>query len=299
VIGGQSPAQLSCMDRSHLKIRVLVALLGAVVGGCHNTPTANLGGFSSSLPGDAQFNQLMPQQIQTFCDEVASFEASSGQEMDEQEFVCLFAGLIAAELSPAPQTNASVQAACMTGYNQCVATPQTTTLNCPSMTALAGCSATVSDYAACINDATKIDVQAIQSLPTCADLTVADLTTSSGAVQTAPLPQSCQTFDAHCSALAIGGSEGTDGGAGVDVGTATDAGAVRDGGAWPTCPPITNYVGKFASNCYMDCVTANDAGGTYDFPSCVTSNVESPGLGWPAGPIYCNQTNNAQNIVCP
>jgi hypothetical protein len=189
------------------------ALLVAIGVGCHSSSTANLGAFSSSIPGDTQFDQLSAAQAQTFCNEVASFETSSGQTMDDLEITCLFGGLLAAELSPTPQTNASVQAACTTAYDQCLG-QATTTFDCPSMAALSACTATVSEYAACLNDATKVDVQAIQSLPTCADLTVADLTTSSGPSQAVPLPQSCETFDAKCPSVAIGNPGGTDGGAG-------------------------------------------------------------------------------------
>jgi hypothetical protein len=286
---------LSGMDRSLLKSRVLLGLLGGVAAGCHSTPTANLGGFSSSIPGDTRFNQLTPQQIQTFCNEVFSFDESSGLEMDAQKLTCLLAGFITAEFSQGPQTNASVQAACLSGYNQCLAAPSTTTSACPSMAALAGCSGTVSEYAACLNDAMKIEVQELQSLPTCADLTVADLTTSSGALQMPSLPQSCQTFDAKCSALALGGSGSADGGAGQDAAVATDAGA--DAG-WPSCPPITGWALMAESNCYLYCTTNAGSGDPHDFPSCVTTNAQSPGLGLPDGPSYCIQPG-ADEPACP
>jgi hypothetical protein len=196
-------------------------VLLAVGAGCHSS-TANLGGFSSSIPGGTQFDQLSSAQVQTFCNEVDAFDTSSGQDMDALEITCLFGGLIAAELSAAPQTNASVQAACTTAYNQCLA-GATSTFSCPSTAALAGCTATVSEYAACLNDATKIEVQTIQSLPTCADLTVADLVTSSGTVSATPLPPSCQTLNAKCPTLGMGGAGGSDGGTGPDAASPTDA----------------------------------------------------------------------------
>jgi hypothetical protein len=81
------------------------------------------------------------------------------------------------------------------------------------MASLTGCTATVGEFAVCLNDTTTIEVQTIQSLPTCADLTVADLTTSSGATSPTASPQSCQTLDAKCPAFAMGGAGGADGGA--------------------------------------------------------------------------------------
>lgn len=311
MIGRRSPVQLSGMDKSHSGSRVSLGIagmlgvlgmwgaLGAVALGCHSSGTANLGGFSSSIPGDTRFDQFTPQQIQTFCNEVSSFDQSSGQGMDYQKLACVFDGFLAAEFSQAPQTDASVQAACTTAYNQCLATPGTTTTNCPTMAMLAGCSATVSEYTSCLNDATKLEVQTIESLPTCADLTVADLTATSGALQTTPTPQSCQTFDAKCPALAVTGGGAVDGGAGQDSAlTAVDAGA--DAG-WPTCPPITGWAVPAdvpAANCYLLCSTNAGSGDPHAFPSCVTNNVQSPGLGLPDGPIYCIQSNLDQ-AACP
>jgi hypothetical protein len=307
VIGRRSPVQLSGMDKSPLRSRGslriagmlgMLATLGALALGCHSSSTANLGGFSSSIPGDTRFDQFTPQQIQTLCNEVSSFGQSSGQGADDQKLACIFDGFLAAEFSQAPQTDASVQAACTAAYNQCLATPGTTTMSCPTMAMLAGCSATVSEYTACLNDATKLEVQTIESLPTCADLTAADLTTS-GALQTTPTPQSCQTFDAKCPALALAGGGAVDGGAGQDSAlTTVDAGA--DAG-WPACPPITGWAVPAdvpAANCYFLCSTNAGSGDPHAFPNCVTNNVQSPGLGLPDGPIYCIQSS-ADQAACP
>jgi hypothetical protein len=283
-----------------LSASVLVAglLSATVAAGCHSSSTANLGGFQSSIPADTQFDQLSTGQIQTFCTEIDGFETSSGQVMDSEDLTCLLAGFLAAEFSAAPLTNASVQAACTTAYNQCFAQATSTppTFNCPSMSALSGCTATIGEYAACINDATKLEEQALQSIPTCADLTVANLTSSSGPAPTTPLPQSCQTVNAKCPALAVGGTTTDYDGGVADSSPATDVGAVDAG--WPACPVITGWAISQSSSCYFDCSTNAGSGDPHAFPSCVTSNEASPGLGLPEGPIYCIQSNVAQ-ATCP
>ena len=288
----------SFSKKAQAKGRLLVgALLLALGAGCHGSSTANLGGFSSSIPGGTQFDQLTPAQVQTFCGEVDAFQTTSGQDMDGLELTCLFGGLIAAELSSAPQTNASVQAACTSAYNQCLASA-TSTFSCPSMAALSGCTATINEYTACLNDSTKIEVQEIQSLPTCADLTVADLTTSTGTVSATPLPSSCETLNAKCSALASGDGGGTDAGAGPDGGSTTDAAGTAVDAGWPACPVITGWAAMAGPNCYLYCSINAGSGDPHAFPSCVTSNQASPGLGLPDGPSYCLQTN-ANQSACP
>lgn len=299
MIGGTSRDQWWGMDGSLCKTKtrrsgvLASAILGVIAAGCHGSSTANLGGFSSSIPGATQFDQLSATQLQTFCDEVDSFYTSSGQDMDGLEITCLFGGFIAAELSPAPQTDASVRAACTAAYDQCLANA-TTTFSCPSMAALSSCTATISEYSACLNDTTKVEVQAIQSLPTCADLTVADLTTSSGTVMAAPSPSSCQALSDKCPTLGMGSGAGADGG----VGSTTDAAGGGVDAGWPACPVITGWAVMAGSNCYVYCSTNAGSGDPHDFPSCVTSSQASPGLGLPDGPSYCIQTNVDQ-AVCP
>jgi hypothetical protein len=275
---------------------MVVALLVAVGSGCHSSSTANLGGFSSSLPGGTELDQLSSAQVQTFCSEADSFYTSSGLMMDDLKLTCLLGGIISAGLSPGPQTNASVQAACTAAYDQCVAN-FTWTSNCPSMAALVGCTATISEYTACLNDATKIEVQAIQSLPTCADLTLADLTTSSGTLSPTPQAPSCQELNAKCPALASGGGN-IDGGAGADGGSTADGGGTAVDAGWPACPVITGWLVMGGPNCYSYCSTNAGSGDPHSFPNCVTSNQASPGLGLPDGPSYCIQTNVDQT-ACP
>jgi hypothetical protein len=296
----KSPSKRATGQSSRWRGFTVGVLLASVslAAGCHSSSPANLGGFQSSIPGNTQFDQLSTGQIKTFCTEIDNFQTSSGLVMDSEDLVCLLAGFLAAEFSAAPLTDASVKAACTTGYNQCVAQATSTpgTFNCPSMSALAGCSATVGEYAACINDATKVEEQTVQSIPTCADLTVADLSPSDAAASPMPPPpQSCQAFNAQCPARAVGNTTpGNDAGVGANI----DAGASSVDAGWPACPVITGWAIPQSSNCYIYCSTNNGSGDPSGFPSCVTSNQASPGLGLPDGPIYCIQSNTS-NATCP
>lgn len=181
-----------------MKIRLLTGLLIGLVASCGgSTPTANLGGFSSSIAGNTQLDQLTPAQLQTLCGEVDAFDTSSGQVMDLENVLCLTAGIFSAALV-SPQTDATVQAACTSAYNQCLATPGTETFSCPTMAALAGCTVTVAEYSACINDSAKVEIMSLGSLPSCQDLTVADLQSQTTTGPATQLPASCQTIQQQC-----------------------------------------------------------------------------------------------------
>ena len=94
-----------------------------------------------------------------------------------------------------------------------------------------------------------------------------------------------------------GTTTGYDGGvADGSPATGADAGGVDAG--WPACPVITGWAIPQSSNCYIYCSTNAGSGDPQGFPSCVTSNEASPGLGLPEGPIYCIQSNVDQ-ATCP
>jgi hypothetical protein len=222
-----------------MKIGLLAGLLIGLVSSCSSTPTAHLGGFSSTLDGGTEFGQLTQTQLQTFCNEVDSFDTSSGQDADLQKLLCLLSGVLAAEVA-SPLTDANVRSVCTAAYNQCLAQPPTQTFTCPSTASLAGCTATVAEYSACINDDAKAEITEVQALPSCGDLTVASLQPEAGAPPSMALPSSCQAVQQKCPNLAgggagNGGAAGTagtgGGGAGGTIGAGGTAGAAGAGGA--------------------------------------------------------------------
>ena len=218
--------------------------------------------------------------------------------MDSEQLTCLLAGFLAAEFSAAPQTRASVDAACTTAYNQCLAQATSTppTFNCPSMSALSGCTATVGEYAACLNDATKVEAQQLQRSRPARISTVADLTSSSGPVQMPPLPI-LPDVQHECPAAALGGTTtGYDGGV-ADGSPATDAGSGGVDAGWPACPVITgSAISQAPAATSIAPPTRAPATRSLSELRDVERSIARPGP--PEGPIYCIQSNVDQ-ATCP
>jgi Protein of unknown function (DUF1566) len=294
-----------------MKIGLLAGLLIGFVSSCSSTPTAHLGGFSSSIDGGTEFGQLTQPQLQTFCNEVDSFDTSSGQDADLQKLLCLLSGVFAAEVA-SPLTDANVRSACTAAYNQCLAQPLTQTFTCPTTASLAGCTATVAEYSACINDDAKAEIMEVQALPSCGNLTVASLQPEAGAPPNVALPASCQTVEQKCPNLVgggagNGGAAGTAGtgsggaggttGAGGTVGQAgaggvrgaSDAGTTADAGG-------TNAICGFAMPNPVSAGLPNPASYDTSVPGIVTDRVS--GLVWERTPSSATYTREAAAAYC-
>jgi hypothetical protein len=254
-----------------MKIGLLAGLLIGLVSSCSSTPTAHLGGFSSTLDGGTEFGQLTQTQLQTFCNEVDSFDTSSGQDADLQKLLCLLAGVLSAEVA-SPLTDANVRSVCTATYNQCLAQPPTQAFTCPTTASLVGCTATVAEYSACINDDAKAEIMAFQALPSCGELTVASLQSDAGASPGVPLPASCQTIEQNCPTLA-GGGAGTGGAAGTaGTGGGGAGGTIVAGGT----------TGTAGAGGAADAGTTAGTGGTDAICGFTMPNPASAGLPNPA-----------------
>ena len=191
-------------------VKALVAgsLLVAAMAGCGGSTSTSLGGFQSSVPEETELDKLSTAQSQTLCSELQSFQNHSGLGVAEKKGLCVALGEISAAFLPDPLTNAGVQAACTSTYNQCVG--ETPTFECQLAGDTTGCTATVGEYEACLNDTTKQVLDALSSLPTCADLTAAQVMMTGTSTPEAPAP-SCDTFNAKCPQFAVGDSTSTSG----------------------------------------------------------------------------------------
>jgi hypothetical protein len=157
--------------------------------------SANLGGFSSSIDGNDQINQLTSQQQQTLCSEVTSFAASSGLDRDQVEVLCRVSAILAASFTaPAAATDAQLRAACQSSYDMCKA--QASPSDCNFDAATATCTATIAELAACVNDSLQTYSMALNEIPTCDKITAATL--QSSASQTSATPASCATYQQKC-----------------------------------------------------------------------------------------------------
>jgi hypothetical protein len=85
--------------------------------------------------------------------------------------------------------------ACKSVYDSCIAAPTTVTESCTKPDA--SCTATVSEYEACVNDTIKALGEAEKAVPACDQLTLALLAMSGDSMLTES-PASCTALDAKC-----------------------------------------------------------------------------------------------------
>jgi hypothetical protein len=156
--------------------------------------SANLGGFSSSVDGKTQLGQLTPQQQQTLCGEFMSFARSSGLYQDTRDLFCRDGAILGASITvPDGAPDDQLRAACRTSYALCTASPAQEQCNFAMDPT---CTATVAEASACINDSFQAFKMALDSTPTCDQITVATL--QSSGPPTPPTPPSCVTYMQKC-----------------------------------------------------------------------------------------------------
>ena len=152
------------------------------------------GDFSSGIAGNQQLGSLSDSEIQGLCKKVGDYFSSGSAAVDVQELTCRFESAFGASFSGAT-TDAALQAACKTLYDQCIAAPTTTTETCNKPDA--GCTATVAEYEACVNDTATSLSTVTKALPACDELTMASLgDLGSGAATDSPA--SCTSVKAKC-----------------------------------------------------------------------------------------------------
>jgi hypothetical protein len=158
--------------------------------GSNNTSNAT---FSSSLPATEQLGSISDQDSATLCKELSAFEAGA-TDAKLTEFSCLLAGILGAEFVGG-STDAALQTACKTIYDECLATPADTTTTCTKPDAT--CMATLGDLEACVNATGPYIDQVNSQIPTCDKLTQATLSTTTSAVSEVA-PAACTAFKAKC-----------------------------------------------------------------------------------------------------
>lgn len=152
------------------------------------------GNFSTSVPGDKELGELTPAEVEQLCDDLGQFTEDLDVAAATQEFSCRVAGLVASV--SAPESEESLRAACQVAYDECMASPPepTTTEECSAPDA--SCTATVDEFEACMSDAKATFDELATALPSCEDLTLADLGSLAGEQPMAPA--SCTTFQEKC-----------------------------------------------------------------------------------------------------
>ena len=161
---------------------------GGAAGGATN--------FVSSLPGGLILGALSDAQIQQLCEEAGRYYTALGSAL--QEGACRSAGISAALIAKAA-TDAEVRESCQGSYASCIAQPiGTSSLDCNDRPD-SNCSASVAEYAACLDDSSEALRTQLNGLPSCQSLTAASLPAlaAGGAPGASP---ACATFVQKCPA---------------------------------------------------------------------------------------------------
>jgi hypothetical protein len=182
--------------------KVLVGVLAVVACGGGSEPAT----FNPSGPGSTPINQLSAADATKLCTEELTHEENAFSPASEAEYTCRAEGYDAVGLAATDtSTDAEIQAFCKVGYDACKSNPPAPPAGAPIATVCADamaqvttCTATVDQYAACVNERFALVPKLI--VP-CNQLTRAKLLEI---VLTADGP-ACQTFAAACPDLA--GSE--------------------------------------------------------------------------------------------
>lgn len=152
------------------------------------------GNFSTSVPGDKELGELTPAEVEQLCDDLEQFTEDLDVAAASQEFSCRATGLFAG-LSD-PQSDETVQAACKVAYDECMASPPEPTTPGECSAPDASCTATVDEFEACMSDAKATFDELATALPSCEELSLADLGSLGG--EQPMSPASCTTFQEKC-----------------------------------------------------------------------------------------------------
>jgi hypothetical protein len=195
------------------------ATIGAIVlGGLAACGGGSRGGsttFTTSVPGSTPLNQVSGTQLTTLCNDVYKYVTAVDENVFANQTLkqgkCTALGYDAAFAANAT-TDAELQSACSMEYNQCL--QYTLSPGPPTCfkTPPASCTATVSQYEACLNDVVVAAEAILGSLPSCSSLTISTLSADasqagySAGATSGPAswavtsgPASCATFSAACS----------------------------------------------------------------------------------------------------
>jgi hypothetical protein len=143
-------------------------------------------------PGEPTLESLTTDELGELCaDARASFDASGATET-AGELTCRTAGIFAVVLFE-PSSDMELQQACQDTYDECVAEPLETDDNCAENSM---CPATVSEFQACVDEYPKYLEQVAMGLPTCSELTMANLEEALGFEPKAT--PACESLWAKC-----------------------------------------------------------------------------------------------------
>jgi hypothetical protein len=180
----------------------------AAVLGCGGGSSSGGGTFMTSVPGSAPINTLTPTQVQTLCTDLSNYQKTAVPA----SILCRPAGIIAGDLAAqGGASDSQATQACNDAVTQCEKDPSATSgtsgAMSGTMTTMCNppptCTATVSEFGACITDIDATFKQFLAQFPTCAQV-------NSGTNLTPPAdpaePDSCKVVDMKCPSNTDGGA---------------------------------------------------------------------------------------------
>lgn len=191
-----------------MKIIAWSGIVAALLTGCSSS--ADLGGFSSSVDGQRQIQDLTATERTTLCGEIGSFMVRSGTVDDMAELTCRANASVGIHTpGDTSQTDAQVRASCQENYDLCKASSSPTPGEC--MFPTTNCTATVAELSACLNELAHWAATAVASTPMCSAITVASLE-AGGTVPEAPWTTgACGVLGQKCASppITTGDADGT------------------------------------------------------------------------------------------
>lgn len=173
------------------------------------------GRLSTGVDGNKPLGMATPAEADQICKRTQTWIAKAVAEDKQRQLACRIGGLFAAGAASglggggagAGTTDAQLQATCQMAHDQCMMaapTAPTTPAMCQSFPP--GCTATVAEYEACLNDIPPSVDMTLASLPTCDRVTRLGLLGLLSVVNN--IPPTCRTFQMKCSAVGIPGIPG-------------------------------------------------------------------------------------------
>jgi len=143
---------------------------GSPSGGSSGAQAGAASATAGADPGDATLASLTPERMAAVCAEQSASFTAAGVADKYAEVTCRTVGLIS--VTDSATTDADVQKACRDAYTRCAVKPPVPDDRCADN---ASCTATVSDYQACVAAYPAYLDEFSAGIPVCAELTRANL----------------------------------------------------------------------------------------------------------------------------
>ena len=185
---------------------VLLGLVAGLLGtiACDDDPSK----LSTGVDGSKAVGTVTPSEAEQICKSTETWAKRAIAEAKQKELTCRIGALVVAAgglggSTPSPE--AQLRMACQTSFDQCMmaAFPDAGSVAPMCQSFPAGCTATVAEYEACLNDVPQFVDRTIMNLPRCETLTQLSLISLLGLAST--LPPTCQTFQMKCGGMGIPG----------------------------------------------------------------------------------------------